>query len=746
MNRRRGIEISVLAAVGALAGLQYGRVFGFGAVVVPAVGAAVGAAAVAALCGVRRQRHMVVDLVVSLAGMVVFAGVIAGARAGTPVPAPANLAIVADGIVNGWARILSTSLPVRADPALLVVVPVTTWVATWFGAELLRRTRTTAWPLVPPLLTFTFATFLGVGGAGNGAIVALAFAGSCLVLLAVRGAGLRADTVGGSSGTVDVAARRPSAARIGATVGGLAAVCGLVWLTLPGLAAMTPHPFDPREDRPLPLEDLTSLSPLSTLKAELKRPPEAVFDVTFAYPDGDGPPMGRSPMVRLTVLDTYDGTVWHGGGDYVVTGENVPDDEAPPSRSVQVDQDVTVRGLDSAWLPAVARPAQLFGADAVAADPATGVLAHRGTEAGFRYQVHSAAPVVNADAMVGASVDTSMPQYTQLPGEVPPELADLARQATAEVGDPFQKFAAIESYLRENFTYSLEAPTGHSFGQLAKKFLTQGGSGTPEQFAATFALMARSVGLPARVVVGYRTATPAEDGVVHVMSSDIWAWPEVPFAGLGWVAFEPTPLEGVPPTSEMLESEVQAPDAAPVTSAGGETPTPDTQGDAVAETAQPQATPWWVWALVVVGGCLVVAALVVAALAVARRRRTASRRDAADVRARVVGAWNEALDLVDIAYANGRDTSSMTAHEVAEFAVEHIGVEAARELVPLGRMADAALFDPRGPERSVAADAWSRVEDLESLLDEHTSGMRRLRLRLDPRRRRREGAASPMAP
>ena len=72
--------------------------------------------------------------------------------------------------------------------------------------------------------------------------------------------------------------------------------------------------------------------------------------------------------------------------------------------------------------------------------------------------------------------------------------------------------------------------------------------GDQEQFAALMALMVRSVGLPARVVVGFvppaGTADPsgdASDGRIDIRGRDISAWVEVPFEGYGWVAFDPTP-------------------------------------------------------------------------------------------------------------------------------------------------------------------------------------------------------------
>ena len=67
-----------------------------------------------------------------------------------------------------------------------------------------------------------------------------------------------------------------------------------------------------------------------------------------------------------------------------------------------------------------------------------------------------------------------------------------------------------------------------------------------EQFAGTFAAFARSLGLPARVAVGFTQGTLGPDGLYHVEGKHAHAWPEVYFSGIGWVPFEPTPTRGAP--------------------------------------------------------------------------------------------------------------------------------------------------------------------------------------------------------
>ena len=106
---------------------------------------------------------------------------------------------------------------------------------------------------------------------------------------------------------------------------------------------------------------------------------------------------------------------------------------------------------------------------------------------------------------------------------------------------------AIQQYLRSSpFRYDLSVPAGHS-GDSVARFLFVTKRGYCEQFAGTFAVLARLAGLPTRVAVGF-TQGERDDatGVSTVRELNAHAWPEVFLGSAGWVAFEPTPGRGIP--------------------------------------------------------------------------------------------------------------------------------------------------------------------------------------------------------
>ncbi len=127
-----------------------------------------------------------------------------------------------------------------------------------------------------------------------------------------------------------------------------------------------------------------------------------------------------------------------------------------------------------------------------------------------------------------------------LGGDFPDEIAALARNVAPEDGGYYETVVALEEYFLDNFYYSLNpgiSPTGDQLSH----FLFQSHKGYCSYFAFSMTLMARSLGIPARVVLGF--FTDPQSGVLGfypVRGDMAHAWVEVWFDGIGWVEFDPT--------------------------------------------------------------------------------------------------------------------------------------------------------------------------------------------------------------
>jgi transglutaminase-like putative cysteine protease len=311
-------------------------------------------------------------------------------------------------------------------------------------------------------------------------------------------------------------------------------------------------------------------------------------------------------------------------------------------------------------------------------------------------------------------------------------LADIAIALAGE-GTIVEQLEQIEQRMSNNFTLDSDARGGGLQRALIERFLRVTQQGNTEQFATAFVLLARALGVEARVATGF-IAEP-DDGVVLLRSADVTVWPEV-LTDQGWIAFDPVPAEEVADATPVPDEPSAQTPAAP------QPPIPpppegDTSND-TEEAADPTGSDDRISGLAAwVGGLalfllFVVAPLLSAALLIimAKRRRRRRRLSAPVAGDRVRGAWALATDaLVD---AGQRFDPSLTDTEIARDGgtfVEH----ARGELAMLASMSSAATYgDPDEPD-VLADEAVEHLTAVEAALHDVGGRVRRLRWSLSLR-------------
>jgi hypothetical protein len=375
----------------------------------------------------------------------------------------------------------------------------------------------------------------------------------------------------------------------------------------------------------------------------------------------------------------------------------------------------------------------------------------------------------------------------EIPGDIaatdlqlPPELSDRVRGEAARVvagkATAYDKALALQDYFRDGtFQYNLNVPAGHSDSAI-ERFLFETKAGFCEQFAGTYAAMARAVGLPARVAVGFTPGEqdPIKPEMYHVKGEHAHAWPEVYIAGQGWVAFEPTPGRGAPGAEGYTHiPEEQSSGAGGITTTlvptsttaaggpansvsttrpadGGLVDTGGNQGKKAAERS------WWLrWgakvALALLG--VVLLALLYAIVVPLLHHLTRSRRraGAASPTDEVRVAWAEAVESVGLLGVAPRRTETPV-----EFG------HRARRLAPegafdgLANLVEAADYSAEGSTAEEAEVAWALSGPIVDVVRGQATRGQRLRSALDPRpidqrkphraRRAQSGAARGNAP
>jgi transglutaminase-like putative cysteine protease len=707
------------------------------------IGPVFGSAAVASLVAVVLHRRHVparFGVLVSLVALFLFLAytVLVGDLSAGVVPGSDTVRALRDGIGHGWQRIVDGNLPVTESTPALVWLTTVTWVVSHLTTDVVQRGRLVAVPVIPPLVLFGLSLPLVSVRREPPFWLVASFIGLTLVAILVRAVpdSRTVRKLGGSATALtEFHSRSVLTARLRL---GLPVVAACV-LVAPLLATVITKddPFDPRDLRNEITVPESVSDPLGQLKAQLEAvPPRAAFKVDYDNPT-DALDVQR---VAVLHLDQFDGVRWTSTAGFGEAGNVLKSpSEAGPGRGIT--QRYTMATIEDPWLPAAGTPLRIDLPNvAYAAD--SGDLLAPGSVSGLMYELVSRVATPTADDLAGADRDDdpSLSRYLQLDGTVPEAIRTVAAEATAGATTAGDTLTRLEQYLLANYSYDADAPPGHSYGRL-ERFLTQDRRGTAEQFSAAFAVMARSLGFPTRVAVGYRVVDDTDEGlqpIEFVTSADYHAWAEVRFAELGWVTFDPTPQAGttpLPPQPETVAPTTVAPAEPPggqrePQEAGPSEGLPEPEQQAASVTSRVLR-----WGGAVVALLVVVAIAAVIAILVLKRRRRRTRRSAPDPADRVVGAWDEILDrLSEMRFPVA---SSMTPRDVARVGQATYGMAAADPLTQLVPVVSRAVFARDEPSAEVATDAWGHTADFERNLAALQNRRQRLRTRLSLRPFRR---------
>jgi hypothetical protein len=384
-----------------------------------------------------------------------------------------------------------------------------------------------------------------------------------------------------------------------------------------------------------------------------------------------------------------------------------------------VAQDIQIQALGGPWLPAVFEPVRVDGLRGAAEDPVSRTLiSPTDLHPGMRYHVESRAPLLTfeeLDLAPSAAKDVALQPYLQLPpGQQTVRIRQISRQVLAKAhvtgASPFRQAVALQTFLR-TFTYDENVLLTHTIDDIVD-FLTQDQTGYCEQFATAMAAMARTIGLPSRVAIGFAGGRPglAQNELI-VTSRNAHAWVEIWFDGFGWVQFEPTPRSDavVVPSYTSPTGSIVVPTTQPSSATTPEPSTsPSTKPSAVTEPAPGTKTAGGggstrilTVALVALGGLFLLLALVFPVAGASRRALRRSRAKTAHDRVAV-----RYLDFLDWCAATGArrgagETPLEHARRLAGASSErNIAVEA------LARLAvDAVYARPNGIDAAAAARA-----------------------------------------
>ncbi|MPV49530.1 hypothetical protein GCG21_05830 [Pseudactinotalea sp. HY160] len=310
------------------------------------------------------------------------------------------------------------------------------------------------------------------------------------------------------------------------------------------------------------------------------------------------------------------------------------------------------------------------------------------------------------------------PTYLDVPATgFEDEIAARAAEVTAGAASPYEQVLAIQNYLRNDPSFQYTTSVGPEHTNDAVWDFLNDGRGYCVQFATAMIVMVRTLGIEARMAVGYLPGDDEGGGGV-VRAHDAHAWPQVRFPEAGWVRFEPTPSDRTSTAPAWASDPADAPPTeAPSTTAptepASEDPTTATSTTAAAAIAGEDtggSTRGWTLAL----AAAIVAAAAAAGIVLTRRRDRERRATS------ISAAWDHALRMLGRSGLD--DVDALTPLQVAALGADRLGeletADGAAAIAALSSLAVAMNDHRYGPagSRATPEQAWRWADQLAAAL------------------------------
>ena len=483
----------------------------------------------------------------------------------------------------------------------------------------------------------------------------------------------------------------------------------------------------------------SGVSPLIDLGQDLRRPESSL---AFHYSSS----ADDQPYFKLLTLDSFsDDLEWTAGRGATDLTNTVDRLGSPQGLTDEIERDkvrtnVQVDTVVSSWLPVPYPATKITGLDGDWHwdDGQLTVSSDKATTRGQDYVVEGLELKPTAQQLrdAGTVYPESIRSYVELPENTPEIIATTALEVTGAGANPYDAAVAMQKYFRSSaFAYSTEAPVaegydGGSLGVIATFLDVK--KGYCIHFASAMAVMARTLGIPARIALGYAPGESTRDQFQglprwNVTTHDLHVWPELYFPGTGWVPFEPTTGRGSIPDYALGVGAAAQGTTAPSTNDQANRDAAQAGRDESLDGASALGTDLTVWFQIaaVVLGIVVLVLLPFLIRSVQRLRR---RRTVASGRASPSLLWRE---LVDTAMDLGIPVPDT---ETARHLADRLGAAGARAgdaHLALGRLLDTVEHERYARPGSTRADtAVARVADLDLVLDALRAGAsRRARVR-----------------
>ncbi|GGV75826.1 transglutaminase [Streptomyces gelaticus] len=415
---------------------------------------------------------------------------------------------------------------------------------------------------LPLLALYSVAAGLSEGGADW--LWFLLAAGGYLLLLLAEGrdrlsqwgrvfSGAAARSPGGPAVGAAMSSTRPTApVRTGRRIGALAlGVALVVPAALPalggGLLAGTGGGGNGKGGG----GTISAVNPLVSLQDNLNQPENRQV---MSYRTNSGAP--QDFYLRILALDQFNGSEWRPSTRRLKdVPKRLPDPAGlgPDVAVTEIRTNISAsRSYQQTYLP-LPYPATEVKVDGRWRYEPEGrtLVGDRGeTTRGAQYQVSSLVvePTAEQLATAGPAPAALRREYTRVPASLPKVVEETADRVTKGAANDYERAVKLQDYFASGGGFTYDTSVNSGTGSAAISRFLKDKQGFCVHFSFAMAAMARTLGIPARVAVGFTPGTGQSDGSVSVGLRDAHAWPELYFEGAGWTRFEPTPTRGSTPS------------------------------------------------------------------------------------------------------------------------------------------------------------------------------------------------------
>jgi transglutaminase-like putative cysteine protease len=709
------VDIAVVMVLSLVAVVGFEPTFGHYNFMIAAIGGLVIGGA-AAIVGYLLRASVLTTIAVAIAGYFLFGTALTMPQSALygVLPSLDGLSGLVMGAVFGWSDAVTLQAPVEAPPYIAVIPYVASWLVAlvavllatrWLPAK--RRTvLRSSVLLVGPVLLFFGAILLGTRDAYFAGVRGVVFAAIALIWL-----GWRRVRSGGLAVTSDSGLMRRKIAGTAVVVAAAVVVGALAGAAL---APTSSSRFVLRQEVTPPFDPLNYPSPLAGFRKYTKDlQKKKLFTI-------DG--LRQGELIRLATMDSYNGIVWsvtgpqqqtNGSGTFELLGRTIPAPSlfTPGKKSTA---SITITGYDDVWLPGPGYVSALDFNAYTGTDPTTTVRVNTmtgttavtsGVARGLKYKVGVTTQKAYSDKALAhvAPARLTMPSVTGVPDIVASKSEEYAGSATTAI----QKLRNIERSLKTIGYLShgrasdpVPSRAGEGADRMTDLFAKQPMVGDQEQYASAFALMARHLGYPTRVVMGFKPKVAKGASSATITGDDVTAWDEVAFEGIGWVPFFPTPTKTDAPkdqtTKPKLEPQPQVRQPPRSNAKADELLTPVKTKDNNPKSKHPPfEIPTWAYVVAgVIGIPLLLYFVPLLIIAALKRRRRNRRRMIGPPDRRAAGAWDELTDgYAELGLAlPERSTRRQSARAIEQHSGEQALAVPDGGLEPLAMRVDEAVF------------------------------------------------------